>query len=103
MTDAWEENLSSIGGSDWTAERAHHLLNRADVLVILICRVKAEHVHVEAGAFLDHGEADTPGANDGDGFSGHFVAEKGQVGVPISPLIFTREVLGRPHFARQHA
>ena len=29
MTDAWEEDLSPIGGSDWTPERARHLLNRA--------------------------------------------------------------------------
>jgi Protein of unknown function (DUF1800) len=29
MTDAWEEDLSPIGGSDWTPERALHLLNRA--------------------------------------------------------------------------
>jgi Protein of unknown function (DUF1800) len=29
MTDAWEENLSPIGASDWTPERARHLLNRA--------------------------------------------------------------------------
>ena len=29
MTDAWEEDLSPIGASDWTSERARHLLNRA--------------------------------------------------------------------------
>ena len=29
MTDAWEEDLSPIGASDWTPERALHLLNRA--------------------------------------------------------------------------
>jgi hypothetical protein len=29
MTDAWEEDLSPIGASDWTPERARHLLNRA--------------------------------------------------------------------------
>ena len=29
MTDVWEEDLSPIGASDWTPERARHLLNRA--------------------------------------------------------------------------
>jgi Protein of unknown function (DUF1800) len=29
MTEAWEEDLSPIGASDWTPERARHLLNRA--------------------------------------------------------------------------
>ncbi|MGH6797049.1 MAG: DUF1800 family protein, partial [Roseiarcus sp.] len=29
MSDAWEEDLSPIGASDWTAERARHLLDRA--------------------------------------------------------------------------
>src|ERR1700748_2221507 len=29
MTDGWEQDLSSIGPSDWTAERARHLLDRA--------------------------------------------------------------------------
>jgi hypothetical protein len=29
MTDAWEEDLSPIAASDWTPERARHLLNRA--------------------------------------------------------------------------
>jgi hypothetical protein len=29
MTDGWEEDLSSIGPSDWTVERARHLLDRA--------------------------------------------------------------------------
>ena len=29
MTDGWERDLSSIGPSDWTPERARHLLDRA--------------------------------------------------------------------------
>ena len=29
MSDAWEEDLSPIGASDWTPERARHLLNCA--------------------------------------------------------------------------
>ena len=29
MTDGWEQDLSSIGPADWTAERARHLLDRA--------------------------------------------------------------------------
>ena len=29
MSDAWEEDLSPIGASDWTPEQARHLLNRA--------------------------------------------------------------------------
>jgi hypothetical protein len=29
MTDGWEQDLSPIGVSDWTPERARHLLDRA--------------------------------------------------------------------------
>ena len=29
MTDDWEQDLSSIGPSDWSPERARHLLDRA--------------------------------------------------------------------------
>jgi uncharacterized protein (DUF1800 family) len=29
MTDSWEQDLSSIGPSDWTLDRARHLLDRA--------------------------------------------------------------------------
>ena len=29
MADGWEQDLSSIGPSDWTPERARHLLDRA--------------------------------------------------------------------------
>ena len=29
MADVWEDDLSPIGASDWTPERARHLLNRA--------------------------------------------------------------------------
>ena len=29
MTDGWEQDLSSIGPSDWTPQRARHLLDRA--------------------------------------------------------------------------
>ena len=28
MSDAWEEDLSPIDASNWTAERARHLLDR---------------------------------------------------------------------------
>src|ERR1700691_171615 len=83
--------------------QVHVLLNSVDVIMILVGGVVAQHVHVEAGTVFDHGQADAAGADDGDGFAGDFVAEKRQVGVPISPLIVTGEVLGRPHFARQHA
>src|SRR5215469_9708559 len=71
--------------------------------VILIGRVIAEYVHVETNAFLDKREADAPGADHGDRFPGNFVAEKRQIGMPESPLVFAGQMLGRPHLARQHA
>ena len=29
MSDGWQEDLSPIGASDWTPQRARHLLDRA--------------------------------------------------------------------------
>ena len=78
-------------------------LDGLDVLVILIGGVVAKHVHVEAGALLDHGQANAAGADDGDRLAGDFVAQKRQVGMPIVPLVAASEVLGSPHFARQRA
>ena len=92
-----------IFGNAASVAQVHGLLYGLDVVVILIGRVVAEHVHVEAGAFLDHRQADAPGADDGDGLACNFVAEKGQIRVPVSPLIVAGEVLGGPHLAGQHA
>ena len=69
--------------------------------MILIGRVVAQDVHVEAGALLDQRQPDAPGANHGDGLARNLVAEKRQVGMPETPLLFAGEVLGGPHFARQ--
>src|SRR5215469_15077789 len=50
------------------------LLDCADVLMILVRGIVAEHIHVEAGAFLDHGEPDAAGADNGDRFACNLVA-----------------------------
>src|SRR5215469_18120527 len=71
--------------------------------MILIGRVIAEYVHVETNAFLDKREADAPGADHSHSFSRDFVAEKRQIRMPESPLVFAGQMLGRPHLARQHA
>ena len=81
----------------------HVLLNSSDVIVVLISRVVAQHVHVEAGAFLDDGQPDASRADDRDGLARYLVAQKRQVRMPISPLVVAGEVLGGPHLARQHA
>ena len=81
----------------------HLFLNGFDVVVILVGRVVAQHVHIEAGAFLDHGQSDTSRADDRDRFPGDFVPQKRQVRMPVSPLVLARQMLGRPHLAGQHA
>ena len=83
--------------------QVHRFLNRLHVFVILVGRVVAQHVHVEAGALLDHGQADASGADDRDGFAGDFVSEKRQIRMPVSPLVFASQMLGAPHFAGQGA
>src|SRR5580765_7759254 len=65
----------------------HLLLNRLYVFVILIRRVVAKNVHVEAGALLNHRESYAAGANNRDGLPGNFVPEERQKRVPESPLL----------------
>src|SRR5580704_14286336 len=81
--------------------QVHVLLDGVYVIVVLIGRVVAQHVHVEAGALLDHSQPNASRADDGDGFARDFVSQKWKVGMRISPLIVAREMLGRPHLARQ--
>jgi len=44
----------------------------------VISRIITKDVHVEPGTFLDHGQADTSGANDSDRFACDLIAEKRQ-------------------------
>src|SRR5215475_808370 len=78
-------------------------LNTLDVFVVLVRRVVAENVHVEAGTFLNHGQADSARADDGDRLSGDFIAEEGQGWVPESPFVLAREMLGTPQLAGESA
>src|SRR5881394_4088312 len=57
--------------------KIYRLLNRVYVFTILISRVVAEDIHVESSALLDHGQADTAGADNRDGFAGNFIAQEG--------------------------
>ena len=76
-----------------------HGLYGLHVFVILVGGVVAQDVHVEASAFLDHGEANASGADDGDGLAGNLIAEEWQIGMPESPFVFSGEVLGAPESA----
>src|SRR5208283_2785608 len=69
----------------------------------LVGRIKAQDVHVESRALLDESEADAARAYDGDGFSGHLIPEKRQVGMPVVPFVFSRQVFGRPHLSGEIA
>src|ERR1017187_3421274 len=80
-----------------------YLLYGPDVVMILIRGVKTQDVHIESGALFDQSEADTSGADDGDGLSRDFVAQKRQVGMPIAPTIFAGQMFGRPEFAGERA
>src|SRR5215470_5581669 len=71
-------------------------LNTLDVFAVLVGRIVAENVHVEAGALLDHRQPDSAGADDGNGLSGNFVAKEWQVRMPESPLVLARQVLSAP-------
>src|SRR6185503_8899906 len=81
--------------------QVHRLLNALDELVVLICRVVAQDVHVETRALLDHRQPNAPGANNCNRLSGDLVAEEGKIRMPESPFVFQREVLGRPEPPRQ--
>ena len=48
-------------------------------------------------------QTDASRADDGDGFAGDFIAQKWQIRMPVSPLVFASEMLGWPHFSRQRA
>ena len=69
--------LDSLG-----VAQVHQLLDGGDVLVIVIGRVVAQHVHVEARALLNHRQSDASGANDGDGLACDLVAKEGEKRVP---------------------
>src|ERR1019366_8574751 len=95
------------GGSlaaDATLEgQIFHFLDGLDVFVVFIRGIEAQDVHVESRALLDEGLADASGADYGYSFSGDFVAQKGQVGVPVAPAIFAGEMFGGPEFAGERA
>src|SRR5437588_5705278 len=71
--------------------------------MVLVGRIVAEDVHVEAGALLDHCQANASGSDDRYGLAGDLVAEKWQVGMPVVPLVFAGEMFSRPHLAREGA
>src|SRR5437773_7045563 len=79
----------------------HTLLNCVYILVVLIGRVVAENIHVETGAFLDHGESNPTRADNRDSLARDFIAKEWQIGVPESPLVVTCEVLGWPQLSRE--
>src|SRR5439155_25588331 len=83
--------------------QVHQLLYGNDVVVIMMRRVVAQHVHDEPPGLLDHRKTDASRADDGDGLSRDLVAKEGQEWVPRRPLLVTHKALALPHLARQHA
>ncbi len=90
--------LDSVG-----VAKIHQLLDGGDVLVVMIRRVVAKHVHVEPRTLLDHRQTDPPCTNDRDGFACDLVAEKRQERMPRWPLLIAHQALALPHLAREHA
>ena len=80
----------------------HQLLDSSNIAVVMISRVIAKNIHVEARAFLDHGQPDSSRADDGDRLARHLVAEKRQERMPRRPGLFANETLALPHFASKH-
>src|SRR5579872_2209236 len=91
-----------IAGYSARVAEVHSFLSGFDVFVILVGHVIAQNVHIESGALFNQRQTNAPGADDRDGLSGNFVAEKRQVWMPISPLVFAGEMLSWPHLSRQH-
>src|SRR5208283_1509183 len=79
----------------------HLLLYVSDKFFVRPQSFVAQDVHVEADALLDHRLPNSTGTENADGFAGHLVAKKWQVGMPISPLVFAHQMLGAPEFASQ--
>ena len=69
--------------------KIHQVLDLFHELFVLITGVIAQDIHIESGALLDHGLADAPGADHGDGLARHFISEKGQERMPCPPALFT--------------
>src|SRR6266496_605728 len=66
--------------------KVHSFLYRVYILVVLISRIVAKNIHIESSTFLDHGQADTAGADNRDGFAGDFIAQEGQIRMPEAPI-----------------
>src|SRR6266496_6316460 len=83
--------------------KVHSFLYRVYILVVLISRIVAKNIHIESSTFLDHGQADTAGADNRDGFAGDFIAQEGQIRMPEAPFVGAGEVLGWPKLSGQRA
>src|SRR6516165_8241344 len=68
--------------------KIHELLDCLYELLILVCRVIAQDVHVEARAFFDHRLADATCPYDRDVLASDLISKKGQKRVPGSPAFF---------------
>src|SRR5579871_2617747 len=64
-----------------------NLLDRSYKRLVLVRRVIAQRVHVEADTLLDERQSNPASANDLDGLASHFVAQKRQVWMPESQLV----------------
>src|SRR5207249_5091523 len=88
-------------GNPARVPQIHGLLDRADELMILIRRIVAKHIHIGPGTLLDHRQPDAPRPDDRDRLPRNFITQKRQIRMPIAPLVLPRQMLRRPHPARQ--
>jgi hypothetical protein len=71
--------------------------------MVLIRRVIAKNIHIESGAFLDHRQPNAPSANDRNRLTCNFIAQKRQIRMPESPLVFSCQVLRWPQLPSQRS
>src|SRR5579884_3423548 len=71
--------------------------------MVLVRRVVAQDVHVETCALFYERQTDAAGADDRDGLTGDLVAEKWEIRVPRTPVVFAQQFFRAPGLARQSA
>src|SRR5215472_581171 len=80
-----------------------NLLDRLYVRFVLISRVVAQQIHVEANTLLDKCQPDPSCPDHRDGLASYLISQKRQVRMPESPAVFPRQMFCLPHLSRQLA
>src|SRR6516164_3650596 len=67
--------------------QVHQPLNHGQQLFVRSKRFIAQNIHVEADTLLDNRLPDSACADDRDCLASHFIAQEGQIRMPIAPLV----------------